>query len=71
MKTFYCAREQRHSSWQGGRSGVTAQCLRRGGGRVETRKAMLGHTTLDMTLRYARIAGVDLTTAYRRHPSLR
>ena len=27
-------------------------------------KAMLGHTTLDMTLHYARIAGVDLTAAH-------
>lgn len=36
----------------------------RSGGRVETLKAMLGHTTLDMTLHYARIAGIDLTTAH-------
>lgn len=36
----------------------------RGGGRVETLRVMLGHTKLDMTLHYARIAGVDLTTAH-------
>lgn len=36
----------------------------RSGGRVEMLKAMLGHTTLDMTLHYARIAGVDLTAAH-------
>lgn len=36
----------------------------RSGGRLETLKAMLGHTTLDMTLHYARQAGVDLTTAH-------
>lgn len=36
----------------------------RGGGRLETLKAMLGHTTLNMTLHYARLAGVDLTTAH-------
>ena len=36
----------------------------RGGGRVEALKAMLGHSTLDMTLHYARIAGVDLTAAH-------
>ena len=36
----------------------------RGGGRVEMLKTMLGHSTLDMTLHYARIAGVDLTTAH-------
>lgn len=36
----------------------------RSGGRIETLKAMLGHTTLDMTLHYARIAGVDLTEAH-------
>ncbi len=36
----------------------------RGGGRVETLRAMLGHTKIDMTLHYARIAGVDLTEAH-------
>ncbi len=36
----------------------------RGGGRVEVLKTMLGHSTLDMTLHYARIAGVDLTAAH-------
>lgn len=36
----------------------------RSGGRVETLKAMLGHSTLDMTLHYARIAGVDLVEAH-------
>ncbi len=36
----------------------------RSGGRVETLKAMLGHTTLDMTLHYARIVGLDLSTAH-------
>lgn len=36
----------------------------RAGGRVETLKAMLGHSTLDMTLHYARVAGVDLVAAH-------
>ena len=36
----------------------------RSGGRVETLRTMLGHSTLDMTLHYARIAGVDLTAAH-------
>ena len=36
----------------------------RGGGRVEALRAMLGHSTLDMTLHYARIAGVDLAAAH-------
>jgi integrase/recombinase XerD len=36
----------------------------RSGGRVETLRTMLGHTTLEMTLHYARQAGVDLTTAH-------
>ncbi len=36
----------------------------RSGGRVEHLKAMLGHSRLDQTLHYARIAGVDLTTAH-------
>lgn len=64
MKTFYCAREQRHSPWKGGRSGVTAQYLRRSGGCVETLKTMLGHNTLDMNLHYARITGIYLATAH-------
>ncbi len=37
----------------------------RAGGRVENLRAMLGHTTLDMTLHYARIAGVDLAEAHQ------
>ncbi len=37
----------------------------RSGGRVETLRAMLGHSTLDMTLHYARIAGVDLVEAHQ------
>ncbi len=36
----------------------------RAGGKVEALKAMLGHTTLQMTLHYARIAGVDLSAAH-------
>ncbi|MDP9374949.1 MAG: tyrosine-type recombinase/integrase [Chloroflexota bacterium] len=36
----------------------------RGGGRIEALKALLGHSTLDMTLHYARIAGVDLAAAH-------
>jgi hypothetical protein len=31
---------------------------------LETLRAMLGHTTLDMSLHYARIAGVDLAAAH-------
>ncbi len=37
----------------------------RSGGRVETLRAMLGHSTLDMTLHYARIAGADLADAHQ------
>jgi site-specific recombinase XerD len=36
----------------------------RGGGRVEALRTMLGHSTLEMTLHYARIAGVDLAAAH-------
>ncbi len=36
----------------------------RNGGKIETLRAMLGHTTLTMTLHYARIAGVDLAAAH-------
>ncbi len=36
----------------------------RNGGRIETLRAMLGHTTLTMSLHYARIAGVDLVAAH-------
>lgn len=36
----------------------------RSGGRLETLRAMLGHTDFEMTLHYARIAGVDLATAH-------
>ncbi len=36
----------------------------RNGGRVETLRTMLGHTSLRMTLHYARIAAVDLTEAH-------
>ncbi len=36
----------------------------RSGGRVEVLRTMLGHSTLGMTLHYARIAGVDLATAH-------
>jgi len=37
----------------------------RAGGRVENLRVMLGHTTLDMTLHYARIAGSDLAEAHQ------
>jgi site-specific recombinase XerD len=36
----------------------------RNGGRVETLRAMLGHSKIDQTLHYARIAGVDLAAAH-------
>ena len=36
----------------------------RNGGKIETLRAMLGHTSLRMTLHYARIAAVDMTTAH-------
>ncbi len=36
----------------------------RSGGRVEVLRSMLGHTTLDMTLHYARIVGLDLAEAH-------
>lgn len=45
------------------RHSVAIQYLR-SGGKAEALKAMLGHTTLDMTLHYARIAGVDLASAH-------
>ncbi len=64
IESHNCVREQRHSPWKGGRSGVTAQYLRRSGGCVETLKTMLGHNTLDMNLHYARITGIYLATAH-------
>lgn len=36
----------------------------RNGGRVEVLQKMLGHSTLDMTLHYARVAGVDVIAAH-------
>jgi len=36
----------------------------RNGGRVETLRSLLGHTTLAMSLHYARVAGVDLAAAH-------
>lgn len=45
------------------RHGAAIQYLR-SGGRVETLRAMLGHTTLQMTLHYTQIAGVDLSAAH-------
>jgi integrase/recombinase XerD len=36
----------------------------RNGGRVEALRVMLGHSTLDMTLHYARLEGADLTAAH-------
>jgi site-specific recombinase XerD len=37
----------------------------RNGGKVEALKTMLGHSTYDLTLRYARLAGVDLVEGHR------
>lgn len=37
----------------------------RAGGRVENLRVMLGHSTLDMTLHYARIVGADLVEAHQ------
>ena len=37
----------------------------RGGGKLENLKAILGHSTYDMTLHYARLAGVDLVAEHR------
>jgi site-specific recombinase XerD len=37
----------------------------RNGGKLETLKALLGHSSLDMTLHYARIAGVDVGEAHQ------
>lgn len=45
------------------RHGCAIQYLRNGG-RVEVLRAMLGHSKLEMTLHYARIAGVDLVEAH-------
>lgn len=36
----------------------------RGGGKIETLKALLGHQSLVMTLHYARQAGIDIRTAH-------
>jgi hypothetical protein len=36
----------------------------RGGGKLETLPAIMGHSTFDLTLRYARLAGVDLASAH-------
>ena len=46
------------------RHSAAIQYLRQGG-RVENLRAMLGHSTLDMTLHYARIAGHDLAEAHQ------
>lgn len=46
------------------RHSASIQYLRMGG-RVENLRTMLGHSKLEMTLHYARIAGVDLTTAHQ------
>jgi site-specific recombinase XerD len=43
----------------------------RNGGRVEVLRTMLGHSKLEMTLHYARIAGVDLTEAHDHADPLR
>jgi len=43
----------------------------RNGGKLETLRAMLGHTSLRMTLHYGRIAAVDLTTAHEAHDPAR
>ena len=45
------------------RHGAAVQYLR-SGGRLETLKTMLGHTTLAMSLHYAAIAGSDLSAAH-------
>ncbi len=45
------------------RHSAAIQYLRQGG-RVEHLQKVLGHTTPTMTLHYARLAGVDLTTAH-------
>jgi site-specific recombinase XerD len=37
----------------------------RGGGKLENLKAILGHSTYDMTLHYARLAGTDLVAEHR------
>ena len=39
----------------------------RNGGRVEALKSILGHSTIDLTLHYARIAAGDLVTAHVRY----
>jgi integrase/recombinase XerD len=36
----------------------------RNGGKLETLKAIMGHTTFEVTLHYARLAGVDISTAH-------
>lgn len=36
----------------------------RNGGKLETLKAIMGHTSYEMTLHYARIAGVDVASAH-------
>lgn len=70
---FYGLREalRRHGSKAGvhanphkWRHSAAIQYLR-SGGRVENLRVMLGHTTLQMTLHYARIAGADLAEAHQ------
>lgn len=43
----------------------------RQGGRLETLRVMLGHSSLMMTLHYARLAGVDLVSAHEQADPLR
>jgi integrase/recombinase XerD len=71
--TFYALREllRRHGKKAGihanphkWRHSAAIQYLR-SGGRVEALRAMLGHSTVDMTLHYARITGTDLAEAHQ------
>lgn len=38
----------------------------RGGGKLETLRSIMGHSTFDLTLHYARLAGVDIAEAHER-----
>lgn len=66
FKMIFCRLEERtgiHCNAHKWRHSAAVAYLR-GGGRVETLKLLLGHATLDQSLHYGRLAGVDLAAAH-------